>query len=159
MTSHKKYLIVSNGMGKRENGRFLTAQVPGEVCLEMVEALANAHWKMKRPGIIHTGIILPEGLFRFFWTGLRGLVRLVRCCGKHGGNWWRCSAMFIPTMASSIGAPPMPVESSRCHACPQCKELQRFPLGWTACGSCASCLCPSLQHKAWSSWVQSARNV
>ena len=69
MTSHKKYLggcIVSNGMGKRDNGRFFTAQVPDEVCLEMVEALANAHWKMKRPGIIHTGIILPEGLFRFF---------------------------------------------------------------------------------------------
>lgn len=37
------------------------AKVPDEVCLEMVEALANAHWKMKRPGIIHTGIILPEG--------------------------------------------------------------------------------------------------
>ena len=58
-------------MGKRENGRFLTAQVPGEVCLEMVEALANAHWKMKRPGIIHTGIILPEGLFRFFGQDCR----------------------------------------------------------------------------------------
>jgi len=54
-----------------ENGVFL-GQVPDEVCLEMVEALANAHWKMKRPGIIHTGIILAEGLARLFQERIAG---------------------------------------------------------------------------------------
>lgn len=38
------------------------AKVPDEVCLKMVEALAAGNSYMKRPGIIHTGIILPEGL-------------------------------------------------------------------------------------------------
>ena len=136
-----------------ENGVFL-GQVPDEVCLEMVEALANAHWKMKRPGSSTLASSYQKDWLFFFWKGLRGLVRLVRLvrCWLWKAGWQlvELECKFAGSRYSTMfpwlrrGIPWYLVESS---AMP--KEQRSIPVGWTAFGSCACCLCPSLRHKAW----------